>query len=546
MKKYYLSGFLAFILVSLCFGQMEKADLIIYHAKIYTVDKEFTIREAMAVGNGKILETGTSKEILGKYTSAESIDAEGKPVVPGFIDAHCHFYGYALGLQQVDLGGTTSFEEILKRIEKASGDFPGEWIVGKGWDQNLWKEKKFPENTALDRLFPDRPVILTRVDGHALLANTEAIRRSEILSQEHFTAGEIEKKEGRLTGIFYETAADFMRNSVPPPSVKSQIALIDEAQHNCFAAGLTSVSDAGLEYSTVRFLDSIQKGGIMRLRINVMLNPTGENIRSFIMKGPYRTDFMNIRSIKVYADGSLGSRTALLKKAYSDSPERLGILVTPVASMRETCELALMHGYQVNTHAIGDSAVKIVLTTYAEFLKGRNDKRWRIEHAQVVDPVDLPLFGQYSIIPSVQATHATSDMYWAEERLGKTRIRWAYAYRDLLKQNGWIANGTDFPIEHIDPLLTFYAAVVRKDVKGFPQTGFQSGNALSREEALRSITVWAAGASFEEDAKGSLEPGKFADFVILDQDIMTISETGILKTRIVKTFSSGREVFPKK
>jgi predicted amidohydrolase YtcJ len=431
-------------------------------------------------------------------------------------------------------------------MNSAKKDFPGEWLAGRGWDQNIWEVKAFPDRNDLDLLFPDRPVVLTRVDGHVVLANSEAIKRSGIIGKKQLSIGEVWLKDGQMTGIFSETAADFMRNSIPLPSIKTQIFLLGQAQNNCFSVGLTGVSDAGLGLQTIQFIDSLQKTGAIQLRINVMLDPSQENISYFINKGPYKTDFLNIRSIKLYADGSLGSRTALLKMPYSDAPGQSGILVTPPDQINEKCELALKNGYQVNNHAIGDSAVKLILQIYSEFLKGKNDLRWRVEHAQVVDPDELPLFGKFSVIPSVQATHATSDMYWAGDRLGKARIRYAYAYNDLLKQNGWIANGTDFPVEHIDPLYTFYAAIARKDLKGFPASGFQKENALTREEALRSITIWAAKASFEETVKGSLETGKFADFVILDKDIMRISEPEIVKTGIVGTFVGGKQVYRKK
>jgi predicted amidohydrolase YtcJ len=544
MKPICIPYVLLLFLFSTSFGQMkENADLIVHNGKIYSVDKNFSIAEAFAVKGGKILATGSSADILKRYSSDSLLDAGGKSVFPGFIDAHSHFYGYALDLQYIDLKGLKSFDEVLLKLEKEGVDKPGEWLIGRGWDQNLWEKKEFPENEQLDRMFPDRPVLLVRVDGHTLLANREAIFRSGILGKKQFVTGEIGLKDGHITGIFSETAADYMRSSIPAPFTETQKLLLTQAQVNCFSAGLTGVADAGLDLDTIRFIDELQHSGTLRMRINVMLNPSPDNIRYYIEKGPYRTDFLNVRSVKVYEDGSLGSRTALLKKSYSDAPEKTGICVTPPDKLRKICELALKHSYQVNTHAIGDSGVKIVLGVYGEFLKGKNDLRWRIEHAQVVDPADLSLFGKYSIVPSVQATHATSDMYWAEDRLGKTRVRCAYAYNDLLKQNGWIANGTDFPIEHIEPLYTFYAAVARKDLKGFPDGGFQTENALSREAALRSITIWAAKASFEETYKGSIEKGKFADFVILDKDIMTIPEKEIINTKVVGTFVGGKKVY---
>ena len=277
-----------------------------------------------------------------------------------------------------------------------------------------------------------------------------------------------------------------------------------------------------------------------------MLYPSSENIKQFILKGPYKNSRLLINSVKMYADGSLGSRTALLKQAYSDMPGNHGIQVVSADSLRKVCKLCLDCGYQLNTHAIGDSANNMVLSIYSEYLKKTNNLRWRIEHCQVVDPADLHKFRDYSVIPSVQATHATSDMGWAKERLGIERIKGAYAYKDLLKQNGWLANGTDFPIENISPLLTFYASVARKDIEGNPAGGFQPENSLSREEALRSVTIWAAKADFWEHEIGSIEAGKNADFVILDRDIMLVDESEIPKTNVLSTFLAGIQVYNRK
>jgi predicted amidohydrolase YtcJ len=350
-------------------------------------------------------------------------------------------------------------------------------------------------------------------------------------------------KNGRMTGILTENAGDRMKNSIPLPSRWEQTALLKWAQANCFAAGLTGVTDAGLDFPVVSLLDSLQQQGVLKMRLYVMLTPTVENILNFINEGQIISPRLIIRSIKIYADGSLGSRTALLKAPYSDDPLRSGIQVTSADSIRKICALAAKNGYQVNTHAIGDSAVSLVLGIYSEFLKGKNDLRWRIEHAQVVDPQDIPMFGSYSVVPSVQATHATSDMYWAPDRLGAHRIRWAYAYKNLLDQNGWLANGTDFPVEKISPLLTFYAAVARQDTKGFPEKGFQPENALSREEALRSITIWAAKAGFLENIRGSIDIGKMADFVILDKDIMTCPLSEIPSVKVMMTVVGGEKVY---
>jgi predicted amidohydrolase YtcJ len=525
------------------YAQMKsRVDLIITNAKIYTVDKNFRIVEALAVKDKKFIAAGTNAEILGKYTADQIIDASGKPVYPGFIDAHCHFYGYALSLQQVDLTETQSFEQVLSLLKEKAESIPGEWLVGRGWDQNKWPEKRFPDKSLLDRQFPTRPVVLIRVDGHVVLANREALKRAGIRRDSSFQPGEIEIKNGLLTGILSENAADKMRNSIPGPDKPVLSELLRKAQQNCFQVGLTGVSDAGLEYEQVQFIDSLQKSRILKIHVYGMLAPSEKNIEGFIEKGRYITPDLTVRSVKLYSDGSLGSRTALLKKPYSDDPGNNGILATPRDSIMKICQLAFNYGYQVNTHAIGDSAVRIVLDIYSQILKGKNDLRWRIEHSQVVDPADMPIFGKYCIIPSIQSTHATSDMYWAGDRLGVKRIKWAYAYKDLLDQNGWLPNGTDFPIENISPILTFYAAVARMDRKGFPESGFQRENALSREQALRSITIWAAKANFDEDEMGSIEPGKRADFVILEEDMMVVPFSKIPGIKVKSTYIQGKEM----
>jgi predicted amidohydrolase YtcJ len=544
MKKTAAYIFFLLFIFSETNAQMKtKADLILTNGAVYTLDQKSRIVEAFAVKGGIFAAIGTTEQVLRRFEADSVIDAGGKSVFPGFIDAHSHFFGYALSLQELDLTGIRSFEEIVDLLSRQRNSSPGEWIIGRGWDQNLWTPKEFPDRMQLDILFPGQPVVLIRIDGHALLANGEALKRAGIRNQSGYKPGEVEMKNGRLTGILSENAADHMRNTIPKPSRKEQCILLAKAQANCFAAGLTGVADAGLDFPVVNLIDSLQQQESLKIRVYAMLNPTEENIQNYIKEGQFITPRLTVRSIKIYADGSLGSRTALLSSPYADDPSKSGILVTPPERIRELCDVALNNGYQVNTHAIGDSAVRMVLGIYGGLLKGKNDLRWRIEHAQVVDPKDISLFGNYSVIPSIQATHATSDMYWAPDRLGKQRIKWAYAYKNLLDQNGWLTNGTDFPIEKISPLLTFYASIARQDVKGFPTEGFQMENALSREEALKSITIWAAKAGFTENSRGTIEQGKMADFVVLDHDIMNCPVKEILETKVVMTVVGGETVY---
>ena len=530
-----------FLMSQSCHPMRKKADLIIFNARIYTLDSLGTIAESLAVKDGIIVAVGKDQDIRAQYTAGHSMDAHKSFVYPGFIDAHSHFTGFALDQRYADLTKARSYQEVIDIAQEYHRMNPSGWIVGRGWDQNKWPGRKFPDKSKLDKLFPETPVVLTRVDGHAVLANEAAIRAAGLTAPLDSKEALLEK--GVPTGVFLEHTADRIKNAIPMPSLGELADLLEKAAGLCHADGLTGVTDAGLEKSNILLIDSLQKCGRIRLRIDAMINPSRENLDFFLPAGVFETGFLRVGSVKVYADGALGSRGACLLSPYSDDPGNNGILVTAPGQIREICQSALLHGFQVNTHAIGDSAVRTVLNVYGEFLKGKNDKRWRIEHAQVVNENDFSLFGKYSVIPSVQATHATSDMPWAGQRLGSDRLRNAYAYRRLMEENGWIPNGTDFPVESISPILTFYAATTRKNKEGQPGEGFQPENALSRIDALKSMTIWAAKASFREKKMGSIEAGKFADLVILDTDLVNSGEKDILSSRIIKTIVNGLTVY---
>ena len=523
----------------------KPADLLVYNAKVYTVDDRFSVAEAFAVRDGKILEVGQSGNLSRKYKSKELLDAKGKYIYPGFIDGHSHFYRFGEGLQNADLVGTQSWNEILEKLKLFAAENEEGWIIGRGWDQNDWTQKNFPNNEKLNELFPDRPVVLTRIDGHAVIVNQVALSLGNVKAGQKMEGGTIETINGKLTGILVDNAQDLIYSKIPQSTVsQSKEALLD-AQKNCFAVGLTSVVDCGLDFPIVNVIDDLQKKNELKMRMYVMLSDNPFNYEYLFQKGAIKTDRLNVRSFKVYADGALGSRGACLLKPYTDKPEQTGFLLSEQKHFEDVARKIYNKGFQMNTHAIGDSANREILKIYSRVLKGKNDLRWRVEHAQVIAPDDFKLFAENNIIPSVQSTHATSDMYWAGDRLGAERLKTAYAYKQLLQQNDWLILGTDFPVENIDPMLTFYAAVVRKDSKGFPDKGFQMENALSREEALRGMTIWAAKGSFEEKEKGSIEPGKFADFIIMDQDIMTIEGSKLLNSKILKTFVNGENVFSK-
>jgi predicted amidohydrolase YtcJ len=540
-----LYNFLTFIpLFLFSCSSAEKADLIVHNAVVYTVDSSFTIAQAFAVKDGKFLETGSNEAILKKYKAAQTVDAGGKAVYPGFIDSHCHFLRYGLSLQNADLTGTASFREIIERIQGHRSQYPNAtWLVGRGWDQNDWAEKTFPTKDTLDRLFPDTPVFLERIDGHAALVNQKALNLAGITASTRVSGGLVELKNNRPTGILVDNAVDLVSKAIPPPSRSELIQALQQAEKNCFAVGLTTIDDAGLSKAEVELIDSLQKAKALTMRMYVMLNPSQENQDHYFKNGPYKTDHLNVRSFKIYADGALGSRGACLLHDYHDMPGNTGFLLQTPDDLKNIARALYQHNFQMNTHCIGDSANRLLLDFYGELLKGRNDRRWRIEHAQVVSAADVQKFGEYSVIPSVQPTHATSDMYWAGDRLGDTRVKTAYAYRDLYKQNQTIAFGSDFPVEAINPLYGFHAAVARQDARNYPRGGFQPENAMTREQALRGMTIWAAYSNFEENEKGSIEKGKLADFVVLENDIMKANNSALRNINVILTFAGGKQVY---
>lgn len=542
--KRMLSLFAAIIVFCSC--NMPKADLIIYNAKIYTVNENFDIAEAMAIKDGKILAVGNSAEIRKQFSGKEEIDAAGKAIYPGFIDAHAHFYGYGQSLQSIDLRGTKSWEEVINRLNEFAKTHPDGWLTGRGWDQNDWEDKQFPSKEKLDALFPNREVILTRVDGHAAIANQSALNAAGITKSFTLTGGDIVEKDGKLTGLLVDNAVDLVASKIPSPNEDQAKKILLDAQQNCFAVGLTTIDDCGLDFNAVDLIEKMQKDNSLKMRLYVMLSDAEKNFDYLIKRGAIKTDRLNVRSFKVYSDGALGSRGACLLHPYSDMPDKSGFLLSDIKHFEEVAKKIYANNFQMCTHAIGDSANRSILKIYNAVLGEKNDKRWRIEHAQIVAPEDFKLFGKSSVVPSVQPTHATSDMYWAKDRLGETRIKGAYAYKQLLDQNGWIPLGTDFPVEEINPMFTFFAATARKDSKDFPKDGFQMENALTAEEALRGMTIWAAKANFEEKEKGSLEVGKFADFVMMENDIMKGNAQQILTNKVLKTYLNGEKVYEKK
>jgi predicted amidohydrolase YtcJ len=546
LNRCYLKLFLlAHIFIFISCTSKEEVDLIISHAKIYTVDKAFSTKEALAVKDGKIIATGNNEAILEKYSSANHEQKEGKYIYPGLIDAHAHLYNLGMQMQRVNLSDSDSFEEVIRRIQAFQKKENTAYIIGRGWDQNKWPTKEFPTKDTLDILFPDTPIALSRIDGHAMLCNTKALELAGITNDTETSGGSIIKNEkGELTGILIDNPMGLVFQSFPDVTPANVTKALVEAEQVCLSYGLTTISDAGLPRNVIETIDQLQQKDEMKIRLYAMVRNNKADLDYYLSKPPYKTDKLNVRSVKVYADGALGSRGAALKESYSDHEGHFGSMVISNEDFQALAERIAQTDFQMNTHAIGDSANFSVLKTYQKVIGNQENRRWRVEHAQVLDEKDFAYFNT-NILPSVQPTHATSDMYWAEDRLGSKRIKHAYAYKKLLDQVGVLPLGTDFPVEKVNPMLTFYAAVSRQDVNAYPEGGFQPQNALSREETLRGMTIWAAYSNFEEQEKGSLEEGKFADFIVLDEDLMDIEIRKVPDLKVIETYISGERVYQK-
>ena len=532
---------LKILIISIIFiGCKSEVDLIVYNGNIYTVDNDFKVANAIAIKDGLFYDIGEN-EIKNKYHSKETINLNGATVLPGLIDAHCHFYGLGLNQQVIDLVGTLSFDEVVSKI-KLNSNINSKVIKGSGWDQNDWDIKEFPNKSRLDMLYPNTPVVLERIDGHAYLVNQKALDLAKITNDTKSSNGTIIKKNGKITGVLVDGPMSLIDNILPELSIYEKEQALLNAQKICFKNGLTTVDDAGLSKEIILLIDSLHKKKELKIRIYAMISNSKNNLDYFLEKGPIKTPQLNVSSVKVYGDGALGSRGATLKKPYHDDPNNYGKLITNPDELKKLASRIAKANFQMNTHAIGDSTVKLLIDTYSKVLEKKKDPRWRIEHSQIIDLEDMKGFNN-KILPSVQPTHATSDMYWAEDRVGPNRINGAYSYKALLNRSKVIGLGTDFPVEKVNPFHTFYAAISRKDLSGYPKNGFESNNALSREETLKGMTIWAAYLNFEEKEKGSIEKGKLADFIIIDRDIMRVKIDQTYKTKVLKTFVSGDLVY---
>jgi len=535
--------FLVYIFIQHSCTEKKKADTLLYNATFYTADDRNTIVRAIAIKESKIVGLGLRNELISQYNFTEEYDLKNSYVYPGFNDAHCHFYGLGLSMQIANLMNTRSWDAVLDSTITFHEINHKDYILGRGWDQNDWDNKAMPDNTLLDSIFPDIPVVLRRIDGHAAVANSKALAIAEITPSTNIDGGIVHLKNGKCTGLLIDNAAEAVMKAIPSSEAKEIKEALLMAQEVCLRNGLTSVSDAGLTENVVAIIHELQNKGELKIRIDAWLSADKSNYNYIINTPALRTPMFNLATVKLYADGAMGSRGACLLHPYSDDIHNRGLMLYHIDSIQSWLQLCYDHNYQAAVHCIGDSANRVVLQLYKNILQQKNDRRWRIEHTQLIAPSDIDIFGMYNIIPSVQPTHATSDMYWVDERLGYDRLSFAYAYNSLLQQNNWMPLGTDFPVEQVSPILTYYAAITRTDKEGFPAGGFQIQNALSKEAALKGMTTWAAQASFDEDIKGKIQIGMYADFTVLDKDIMTIDRTEILNTKVLATIINGKFVY---
>jgi predicted amidohydrolase YtcJ len=509
-------------ILALLFSSCMKAhhvDLVVHNAVIHSLDETMTTYQAMAIKDGKIVELGPERQILNKYSSDEAYDAGGKNIYPGLTDAHVHLLYAAKQRMGVDLSESNSFAQLLMDVEMYQQRRPQKIIIGFGWNESLWRDNSMPTNAKLNEIFPTTPVCLFRNDGHTALVNEALLKLAKITTETTVADGEIYKIDGQLTGILTDGAMHLVQEKLPKFSLNELKEIVIEIQNELLMYGITNVHDAGLEADEVKMYQELIDKKRFKLNFYGMLLPTDENIQFAKKNKVFEYKNMTIRSFKVFVDGSLGSWGAYLKQAYSDKPTTSGYPTITKEKLDELVQLCSSIGYQLNAHAIGDAAVKMVLDAYQPIVKLNPDHRWRIEHCQVVDPADLKLFLELGVIPSVQPTQALSDYPFTERRLGKDRLKTAYAYKSLLTQTGILLMGTDFPIESMDPFKTLYAACVRKNDKDLPEQGFLPSEALELNDFLKGSTIWSAIGSFQEQRNGSLEAGKEATFAVFESKI---------------------------
>ncbi|MCC5922833.1 MAG: amidohydrolase [Crocinitomicaceae bacterium] len=534
----YLLPLLLIIFFTGCF-KGEKVDLIIHNGYIMTMDQNNFIGEAMAVNEGKIIAIGPEREILNRFRGVKEINAAKKTILPGLHDAHGHMLGWAKQRQHIDLRDARSYAEMLLILEKDYQKKKSAFIIGNGWNQSVWGETELPSFDKLNARFPETPVALTRIDGHAMLINQAMMDFVGINTDTRIEGGEILLDASlQPTGILLDKAMDLVYSQLPAYAKEDLIRELDLIQNELLSFGITHVHEAGLFSEERELFIQLAEEGFWKINVYAMLFPDTENQQFAKSNGFYQKNGLTIRSFKILLDGALGSRGAWLLEPYSDAPESNGLALMTNDSIEKIINLAKTTQYQLNTHCIGDAANRKMLQMGKKHLNDITDHRWRIEHAQVIHPDDFILFDETGMLPSVQPVHATSDYKWLEDRIGKERMKGAYAYQKLLDTRKMIAFGTDFPIENIDPFATLFAAVQRKNSKNEPSNGFMKENAVDLKNALKAMTIWAAFACFDERYSGSLEKGKAANFVILE---MPISKDSQFQPNFSnKTFVNGK------
>ncbi len=527
---------------------------VYYNAIGYTIESD-SLRSfsTLVVDEGIVFAVG-GDDLASEYLdmpSITSVDLEGKTLLPGIIDAHGHVMGLGFQELQINLAGITSLQgtlQVLKEYAEANPEL--EWIIGRGWNQTLWEENRFPTAADLDQVIPDRPVWLSRVDGHAGWANTKAMQLAQISSDTPDPLGGkiIRDTRSRPTGVFIDAAEGYVQTVVPESTKEEQALALEAAFSLLTSYGVTSVHDAGVGVGTWELYKDFAVQGKLQTRIYGMISGAGRVFDQLSSEGPINSlydDRLALRSVKLYSDGALGSRGAALIEDYHDDPGNKGLLFIDQEEMNTMVEKVVSKGYQANIHAIGDAANRQVIDAlgYAQKLHPSEDQRNRIEHAQIVALEDIVRFKDLDIIASMQPTHATSDKNMAEDRVGPQRIKGAYAWQSFLKQGTVVASGSDFPVESANPFLGFYASITRKDIQGNPLSGWYSNEAMDRVQTLKSFTIDAAFAGFQEGVLGSLEPGKWADFIIIDQDIMMVPDSMLWQTKVLQTWVAGDKVF---
>ncbi len=531
-------------------AEPEKKTTLFVNGNIYTVNTVQPKAQAIAVQGATIVAVGGNKDLIEQYPNAKRISLKQHTVVPGFIDAHGHLLGLGQSLLNVDLTGTTSEQDVIQRLKAREPSLAdGQWLIGRGWDQNDWPNKALPTKAELDSAFPNRAVWLERIDGHASWGNSVAMAFAErdLSGEWQIDGGEIVRDEsGQATGVFIDKAAELVQSRVPNASDEELMEALRLAMRKTASVGLTSMHDAGTSLKVWRLLEQLKEQNKLDVRVYAMADGANEML-SYLCENGRQIDkeaYLTARSIKLYSDGALGSRGAALIEDYSDDPGNKGLLIEPKETLDDYASRAANCGLQVNIHAIGDRGNRITLDVLTNAAKAPNNEgRHRIEHSQVIEASDFERFKQLGLIASVQPTHATSDMYWAEDRVGAERIKGAYAWQTFRENGVPLALGSDFPVERPDPLHGFYAAVSRQDHKGWPKNGWYASQALSREDALYGFTLGAAYAAFQESQLGSIEVGKLADFTVLSKDIMQIPVAEIITAQVVSTYIDGQEVY---